>query len=81
MIITSNTIKNIPITIEDIKIAKKVFRPDIGASKGKLLRQKPAPVVSDYVEIPKELIYNHQSSVLCMDGMKINGVPFLTTIS
>jgi hypothetical protein len=58
-----------------------VFGPDIGALKGKTTRQKPAPVVSDYVEIPKELIYNHQSVVLCMDGMKINGVPFLTTIS
>jgi hypothetical protein len=67
MIITSNTIKNIPITIDNINIAKKVFGPDVGAS--------------DYVEIPKELIYNHQSVVLCMDGIKINGVPFLTTIS
>jgi hypothetical protein len=37
--------------------------------------------VADYIEIPKELIYNHQNVILCMDGMKINGVPFLTTIS
>jgi hypothetical protein len=81
MIITSNTIKNVPITINDINISEKVFGPDIGALKGKTTRQKPAPVVSYYVEIPKELVYNHQSVVLCMDGMKINGVPFLTTIS
>jgi hypothetical protein len=81
MIIKSNTLKTIPITIDDIKIAEKVFGPDIGALKGETTRQKPAPVVSDYVEIPKELVYNHQSVVLCMDGMKINGVPFLSTIS
>jgi pyruvate/2-oxoacid:ferredoxin oxidoreductase alpha subunit len=81
MIIASNAIENITITINDINIAKKVFGPDIRALKGKTMHQKPAPVVSDNVEIPKELIYYHQSVVLCMDGMKINGVPFLTTIS
>jgi hypothetical protein len=81
MIITWNTIKNVPITIDDINIVEKVFGPDIGSLTGKTTRQKPAPVVSDYVEIPKELVFNHQSVVLCMVGMKINGVPFLTTIS
>jgi hypothetical protein len=80
MIITTNTIKNVPITIDDINIAEKVFGPDIGALKGKTMHQKPAPVVSDYVEIPKELVYNHQTVILCMDGMKINGVSYLTTI-
>jgi hypothetical protein len=35
MIITSNTIKNMPITIADVNIAEKVFGPDIGALKGK----------------------------------------------
>jgi hypothetical protein len=44
-IITSNTIKNIPITVDDINIAEKVFGPDIGALKGKTTRQKPALVV------------------------------------
>jgi hypothetical protein len=58
-----------------------VFGADIRALKSKTTRQKPAPVVSDYVEIPKQLVYNHQSVILCMDGMKSNGVPFLTTIS
>jgi hypothetical protein len=48
--------------------------------KGKTTRQKPAPVVLDYIEIPEELITNHNNAVLCIDGMKINGVPFLTTI-
>ena len=80
-IITANMVKNLPITIEDIKIAEKIFGPDVGALKGKTTRQKPAPVVSDYIEIPKELMYNHQNIILCMDGMKINGVVFLTTIS
>jgi hypothetical protein len=57
-----------------------VFGPDVGALKVKTTCQKPAPVVSDYVEIPKEHVYNHQSVVLCMDGIKFNDLPFLTTI-
>jgi hypothetical protein len=81
LIITSNMVKNIPITIDEINFVEKVFGPDVSAPKGKTKRQKPALVVSDYVKIPKELIQNHQSVVLCMDGMVINSVPFLTTIS
>lgn len=80
-IIKSNQISNIPITIDDINIAEKIFGPDVGALKGKTTRQKPAPVVADYIEIPKELIDNHSNITLCLDGMKINGVNFLTTIS
>jgi hypothetical protein len=32
---TSDMVKNIPITIDDINFAEKVFRPDVGAPKGK----------------------------------------------
>jgi hypothetical protein len=69
-----------PINIEDVNITGKFFCPDIGSLKGKTTRQKPAPVLSDYIEIPEELIMNHNNAVLCIDGMKINGAPFLTTI-
>jgi hypothetical protein len=80
-IVQSNMIKNLPITIEDIKIAEDVYGPDIGSLKGKTTRTTPAPVVADYIEIPQELIQRHDRVTLCIDGMKINGVPFLTTIS
>jgi hypothetical protein len=81
MIITSNQIRNLPINIEDVNIAETIFGPDIVSLKGKTTRQKRAPVVSDFIEIPEELITNHNNAVLCIDGMRINGAPFLTTIS
>jgi hypothetical protein len=81
MIVSSNQIRNLPITLDDINIAEKIFGPDVGALKGKTTRTKPAPVVPDFIEIPKELIINHENVILCIDAIKINGLTFLTTIS
>ena len=64
-----------------LKLLKKYLDQTSVLLKGKTTRQKPAPVVSDYIEIPKELIDNHVNIILCIDGMKINGVPFITTVS
>jgi hypothetical protein len=40
-IVTNNSIKNLPVTLDDVKLAEKFFGPDIGALKGKTTRQKP----------------------------------------
>jgi hypothetical protein len=77
----SNQIRNLPVTLENVNMGEKNFGPDIGSLKGKTTRQKPVPVVSDYIEVPKELITNHNNAVLCIDGIKINGLHFLTTVS
>jgi hypothetical protein len=77
----SNQIRNLPVTLEDVTLAKKNFSPDVGALKGKTTRQKPAPVVSDNNEVPKELIMNHNNAILCIDGIKFNVLHFLTTVS
>jgi hypothetical protein len=76
-----NSIKNNPVTTEDVEIAEKIFGPDIPSLKGKTTRRKPVPVVEDYIDIPKELVSAQRSVTLCIDVMKVNGVPFLTTIS
>jgi hypothetical protein len=80
-LIRMNTIKNNPVTTEDVDIAKKIFGPDISSLKGKTTRRKPVPVIEDYIKIPRELIAAQHSVTLCLDSMKVNGIPFLTTIS
>jgi hypothetical protein len=77
-ILRMNTISNNTVTLDDIKIAEQIFGPDIGQLKGK---QQPMPVVSDRIEIPQELIVSQKEVTLSMDGMKVNGLAFLTTIS
>jgi hypothetical protein len=77
----SNKIRNLPVTLDNVNVAERIFGTDIGALKVKTTRRKQAPVVSDYIEIPKEFIANHNNATLCIDGIKINGLQFLTTVS
>ncbi len=80
-IIKMNAIANIPVVRADIEMAEKFSGPDIGGLKGKSTRQKPVPVVEDYIEIASELIIAQHEVTLSMDGMKVNELSFLTRIS
>ena len=53
-ILTMNEIQNLPITIDYINLAKQICLQDIRAIKAKTKRSKPAPVISDNMEIPSD---------------------------
>ena len=76
-----NTIRNCPVTERDLEIMERVYGPDPATVKGKTTRRKPAPVVSDNIKIPRELVKAQQEVELCIDTMFINGMPYLTSIS
>ena len=50
-----NMVVNFPVTFDDVKNAKLIFGPDITPLKEKSVRRKSASVVTDYVEIPREI--------------------------
>jgi hypothetical protein len=75
-----NTISNNPVTLDGIKIAEQIFGPAICQLKGKTTRQQPMPVVNVRIEIPQELSVAQKEVTLSMDGMKVNGLAFLTTV-
>ena len=80
-IVKMNSIKNNPVTLDDIKIAQHIYGPDIATVKGKTTRRRNRPVVHDTVELPKELYKAQRNVELCIDALFVCGMIFLTTIS
>ena len=76
-----NIIVNCPITFEYVKNAKLIFGPDITSLKGKLVRRKPASVVTDYVDIPREILESRNDLEVSTDITFIKKLPFLVSIS
>jgi hypothetical protein len=77
-ILRQNIIKNHPVTADDVNIAEKMFGGDIGALKDKSTRSRPTPVKDDLVEIPPELLEQHQDLTYCMEIIYVNIMPMMT---
>ena len=79
--ISMNAISNLPVRVNDIDLAEKIFGPDVGTLKGKTTRTPPLPMVTDQIEMPPELYEDRPDWELCMDLMFVNGMPFMTSIT
>jgi hypothetical protein len=80
-VIWSNQIKDCPMTIQDIDVAKKMWGKNIAALKGKTTRSKTHPVTRDYVKVTKELLKLHKEGFLTTDIFFVNKIPFFLTLS
>ena len=58
-----------------------IFGKDLGVIMGKTTRSRPAPVVSDVILLPPDILKAHKNVVLSADIFSINGIAFFTTIS
>jgi hypothetical protein len=76
-----NLIRDNPVTTKDVDLAEHIFGPDVGTVKGKTTRRKPLPVIDNHIKIPDELISIHADITLAIDGLTINSLKFLSTIS
>jgi hypothetical protein len=79
--IRMNLIRNNKVTTKDVNLAVKAFGPDVCDIKDKTTRRRPTPVSNNIIEIPDELLEAQRDVVLSMDGMTINSLKFLMTIS
>ena len=77
----SNQAKNIPVSVEDMNLAKGIFWADGASCKGKSTRSHP-PVVhkNDIVELPPELRVQGMQLELAMDVFYCNDQSFLHAV-
>ena len=79
-IASSNMIVNCPVTSRDIKSDDKIFSPDVPSMKGKPAKRRPEAVVSDYVDIPKEILSMDMGLEVSVNFMFVNKLYFLVSV-
>jgi hypothetical protein len=79
--VRSNMITNFPVSPIDITNSNKIFGPDIATLKGKTVRRTPEGLITEYVEVPSEIINLNKNVTSVVDIMFVCGLPFMVNIS
>ena len=58
-VIRMNLMRDNEVTTEDVELAEKTFRPDIGELKGKVKRSRPLPIQSQAIDMSRGLLSLH----------------------
>ena len=74
-------IENCPVSSTDVSNARAIFGPDLASVRGKTVRRTPAPVVAEYVAVPKSIIDRNKMVTLAADVFFVDGTGFLMTVS
>ena len=73
-------IPNCPIDANDAN-AHDIWGPDLASLRGKTVRRTPAPVVAEFVAVPKSVIDHNKTVTLAADVFFVDGTGFLMTVS
>ena len=66
-LVSNNMITNCPVTTAAITNARNIFGKDLASVRGKTVRWTLAPVVGDYVAVPKGVIERNKTVTLAAD--------------
>jgi hypothetical protein len=78
--VKGNMINNCPITSKAVTNMRAILGPDLPSLRGKMVRRMPAPVVADYVAIPREVVEQNKIIMLGADVFFVDGIAFLLTV-
>ena len=74
-------IPNFHVTLGDINNSNTIFGPDFSSLKGKMVRLQPKPLVSNYINTPKDILQLHKMVSVEAEIMFVNRMAFLVSIS
>jgi hypothetical protein len=80
-LVSNNMITNCPITTAAITNARNIFGKDLASVRGKNMQWALAPVVGDYVVVPKGIMERSKTVALAADVFFVDGIAFLLTVS
>ncbi len=74
-------ISNCPVTMNAVTNAHQIFGPDLAGVRGRMVWRTPESVTTNYVQIPRAILEQHQLVTLAVDIMFVNRVPFLVSVA
>ena len=74
-------LRNCPVTRSDISAANDIFGPSLGLLKGKTPTRPNKHIRGSTNGVPTEIMERHKRTVLAIDIMFVNSIPFLVTVS
>ncbi len=78
--VCSGMILNCPVTPSAVQNANLIFGPNLAGVRGRTVRRPPESATTNYVQIPRALLEQHQRVTLAVDVMFVNRVPFLVSV-
>jgi len=80
-IVEQKRLKNCPVNKDDVIAAQDIFGADVGSLKRKTVRMAQGRVRVALLPFPAVIMDRHKSVTIEADIMKVNGIPFLVSIS
>jgi hypothetical protein len=74
-------ISNCPVTPTTVQNAHQIFGTDLACITGRMVLRPPDSVTTNYVQIPRVILEQHQLVTLAVDVMFVDGVSFLVSVA
>jgi hypothetical protein len=70
--VRDSMISNCPMTANAVTNAHQIFAPDLAGIRGRTVWRPPESVTTNYVQIPRAILEQHQLVTLAVDVMFVN---------